>query len=196
MTAVSSCLEAQSNKISPVYLKNSGEFLKIYLQDKYAGVLASPVLCRLLKDFSIHLKSTLQALEPESGRARHDKAQTRSRECPIRIIVYGLENEKGHVGQVLSDAGMFLQHPSSTDCSSHVKYCNPHYLLRPGSEMPELQNLSLETESDALVKPDELNDVSRARLQRIFDCADISNTEAPFGVVRSVRLRSELMQLV
>ena len=192
---ISSYAEVQTNKVSPAYLKHSGGLSQIFLQDsnRYAGILALPVPCRLAKDYNVHLKSTLYASEPEPGRGRGERLKSRSKECPFRVIVYGLEKEKGLVGSVLSDARIFLQHPSAADCSGHVEYRNPHYLLRPSSAMPDLESLSLETRRDDPAESDELSDVARGRLQGIFDCVDTRDIESPRGVIGSGRLRSKLM---
>lgn len=47
------------------------------------------------------------------------------------------------IGVILSDDGLYLQHPSPAQYGLELEYHNPHYLVRPGSEMPKLEELSL-----------------------------------------------------
>ncbi|KAL1967715.1 hypothetical protein VTN77DRAFT_2972 [Rasamsonia byssochlamydoides] len=55
----------------------------------------------------------------------------------VDITIYGPARHRDHIGNVLSDAGLYLQHPRC--CSNHVKYDNPHYLVLPRSSKPVLQ---------------------------------------------------------
>lgn len=50
------------------------------------------------------------------------------------INVYGSKRVSGTVASVLDAAGIYLQHPFSTDLG--VPYFNPHILIRPGGDHP------------------------------------------------------------
>lgn len=50
------------------------------------------------------------------------------------INVYGSEQVSGTVATVFDAAGIYLQHPFSTDLV--VPYSNPHILIRPGGNHP------------------------------------------------------------
>ena len=133
---------------------------------------------------------------PPPNKASSKQKALGSRECSVRIVIYGLEKEKLNVGRLLSEANIFLQHPSAAECRNGIKYCNPHYLLRPGSTMPQLGNLSLSDDPESSLKHDELDEVDMARLLRIFDCADIDGSRVSTAAKPSPRLRSTLMRSV
>ncbi|KAH8158333.1 hypothetical protein CIB48_g9915 [Xylaria polymorpha] len=57
-------------------------------------------------------------------------------------------HDKETAGRLLSDAGIFLQHPSAAEMIPEVRYDNPHYLVRPGTEMPILEQLHLDDITD------------------------------------------------
>ena len=191
-TSVSSYSNTQRTKATPVNVKASGDILKLYFQDsnKYAGIVTLPVLCKLLQDFTVQLKATLMSSESRGSRKQKAKPV---KEHSLHIIVYGIENEKSAVGSLLSDAGLFFQHPSTTECAGQIRYCNPHYLLRPGSDMPKLEDLSLTTDVRSSRQLEQLDEVNMARLLRIFDCADVDGSQIFVSVDPSPRLRSRLM---
>ena len=176
-------------------IKASGDILKLYFQDsnKYAGIVTLPILCKLLQDFTVQLKATLMSSEsrPNVG-SRKQKAKP-VKEYSLHIVVYGIESERSAVGSLLSGADLFFQHPSAAECPRHVRYCNPHYLLRPGSEMPKLEDLSLTTDVRSSRQLEQLDEVNMARLLRIFDCADVDGSQISVSVDPSSRLRSRLM---
>ena len=51
------------------------------------------------------------------------------------INVFGSTKLSRIIGHVLDNAGIFLQHPQTSDLV--VPYLNPHYLVRPGGRHPE-----------------------------------------------------------
>ena len=194
-TSVSSYSNSQNAKTALVNTKASGDILKLYFQDsnKYAGIITLPVLCKLLQDFTVQLKTTLMLSESRSKREFSKRKVKPAKEYSARIIVYGIEDEMSAVGSLLSDADLFLQHPSITECARHIRYCNPHYLLRPGSEMPKLEDLSLTTDARSPRQHEQLDEVNTARLLRIFDCADVDGSQVSVSVEPSPRLQSRLM---
>lgn len=114
-------------------------------------------------------------------------------ERSVRIVIYGLVAEKKEVGAVLSDAGLYFQHPLPTEYDGKLPYINPHYLLRPGSQMPSLEGLSISGPEGSKVV-DLLDDVSKGRLMRIFDMAQ--GPESPLQITPSPRLKSTLKRYV
>ncbi|KAI1212576.1 uncharacterized protein F4807DRAFT_413556, partial [Annulohypoxylon truncatum] len=52
-----------------------------------------------------------------------------------------------------------------------VKYENPHYLLRPGAEMPELEHLYLDIVDDCRTKTESVDEISKSRFLQIFETA-------------------------
>jgi hypothetical protein len=61
----------------------------------------------------------------------------------IRITVYGFVLQKAAVGDGVSHAGLYIQHPFGGEYDSTVSYPNPHFFFRPGASMPEPENLAL-----------------------------------------------------
>jgi hypothetical protein len=181
----------------PVSIAAYGDMLKLFFQDskKYAGLLNSPALSVLLENRHIQLDATLIAPPDKknqgSKKVREQKTSS-PRECPVRIIVYGLASERIAVGNILSDADLYLQHPSPCEYDRHVEYINPHYLLRPGSQMPELEDLSINSASGAQKPSEPLDEVNRSRFIRIFDLAN--EVGGPLTVKPSHRLRSILQE--
>ncbi len=181
----------------PVSIAAYGDMLKLSFQDsnKYAGLLNSPALSVLLENRHIQLNATLMAPHDEKGqgskKAKEKKTCSR-RECPVRIIVYGLASERVAVGNILSGAEVYLQHPSPCEYDRHVEYINPHYLLRPGSRMPELEELSINSGTGAQKASESLDEVNRSRFIRIFDLAN--EVGGPLTVKPSHRLRSTLQE--
>lgn len=196
-TAMSSFTGSSGMKQAPVKIAAYGDMLKLSFQDsdKYAGLVTSSALLTLLKDKCIQLNATLMAphgnLDPGSKNSKVHKTAS-SRECPVRIIVYGLASERYAVGNLLSEDGLYLQHPSLSEYDKNVKYINPHYLLRPGAQMPDLEQLSINPDSGVEKPSESLDEVNKSRLIRIFDLAN--EVGGPLTVKPSRRLRSTLQE--
>lgn len=97
----------------PVSIAAYGDMLKLSFQDsnKYAGLINSPALSVLLKDWCIQLNATLMAPHDKQDQAsKKTKSQQTClpQECFVRIIVYGLASERVAVGILLSDAGLYI----------------------------------------------------------------------------------------
>ncbi|GAB1319449.1 hypothetical protein MFIFM68171_09659 [Madurella fahalii] len=179
---------------APINVSVYGKMLKFTFQDsgKYAGILNSPVLSCLLDDFKVRFSARL--LPPERGSEPEPRKQKlrSSKCCPVRIVIYGMRGDEKVIGSKLSDASLFLQHPAAHECNDNIKYSNPHYLVRPGSEMPKLEELSLTTSDPSSSQVDRLDDISLSRLLRIFDFAE-PGTGVSVTAVPSPRLSSTLM---
>jgi hypothetical protein len=194
--ALSSFSGDQGTYAVPVKLKPSGDILKLYFQDsnKYAGLVALPALCTLLEKFLVKFSATLvtSPSKPSRTAVKNNKNCFMSHQCSVRIIVYGLKNEKSAVGELLSNAGLCFQHPSRTECETDVEYCNPHYLVRPGSQMPALEELSISSDTRIKTASETLGEVEKGKLLRVFDSA--GDFGIPSQITASLRLRSILKE--
>ena len=95
------------------------------------------------------------------------------------------------MGNLLSDAGSFLQQPSASECDTTVEYFNPHYLTRPGARMPTLNDSVGVLEEAGMTEI--LDEVNKNQLMQIFDHAD-ANDYLPSQIIPSPRLRSTLRE--
>jgi hypothetical protein len=180
----------------PLDVETFGQFIKLTVQNtkKYAGMLNYSVLCVLLKDFNVRLSATLISSESRRNEKSNNQKAKSGKTHAVRIVVCGTGKEKSAIADLLSDADLFLQHPTDAECGRHRRYVNPHYLLRPGTEMPRLEQLSLMSDTEPSVQSDKSNEVDRARLWRIFDSADPEVSGAMATTEPSPRLRSTLMR--
>jgi hypothetical protein len=194
--ALSSFTGDQGSYIAPVKIRPCRDILKLYFQDsnKYAGLLALPALCRLLDKFLVKLSATLIASrsKPSPTTVRNTKNRFASHECSVRIIVYGLKSEKSAVSELLSNATLYLQHPSAMECETDAEYCNPHYLVRPGCQLPVLDEMSISSDTRTSKASETLDEAEKSRLLRVFD------STGDFGVASEItaspRLRSTLKE--
>jgi len=195
-TLVSSISNAQGVSIVPVDVDIFGNFIKLTVQNtkKYAGMLNYPVLCVLLKEFNVGLSVTLTSSDSRMDEKSDNQKAKPDKKFEVRIAVYGIEKEKLVIANLLSDAELFLQHPTNAECGRHRKYVNPHYLLRPGTNMPRLEQLPLMAGARSSIQPEKSDEVELARLSRIFDCAEPEVSEALVTTEPSPRLRSTLMR--
>ena len=95
------------------------------------------------------------------------------------------------MGNLLSDAGSFLQQPSASECDTTVEYFNPHFLIRPGARMPALSD-SVEFLEDAGMA-EVLDEVNKYQLMQIFDHAD-ANDYVLSQLIPSSRLNCTLRE--
>ena len=172
--------------------------MKLNFQDsgKYAGIITTPVLGKILEEYRVKFVATLVASRSESRQRRTQakvKNSSRDPECSVRIVIYGLKGEESTVGTILSEAGLYFQQPSPVECDNNVEYSNPHYLVRPGSSMPKLDGLSISSDPHNLSTTEKLDEVDQSQLMRIFDLA--SDDVQP-RVTPSPRLRSSLKEYV
>lgn len=192
--ALSSFDGDQGTNTAPVKIKPCGDILKLYIQDsnKYAGLVLLPALCTLLDKFLVKLSATLitSPSKPSPTTPRTNKNRFVSHGCSVRIVVYGLKSEKAAVGELLSNAALYFQHPSATECETDIEYCNPHYLVRPGCQFPVLEDLSISSNTRVNTAPGVLDEVEKGKLLQLFD------STGDFGVALQItasqRLRSTL----
>ncbi|KAH6876382.1 SNF2 family N-terminal domain-containing protein [Thelonectria olida] len=177
----------------PINMQPHGDFLKLYTSDtgKYAGIVTDPTLSRLLAKHSVKLSTFLIAPQSSKEKEKGKASRLPDPQCSLRVVVYGTMGERSEVGRLLSDAGLYLQHPSPEEVElEHVEYFNPHYLLRPGSQMPRLEDLTISGEDSTTASA--LNETTKIQLMSIFDTAGdlgIKPTTDP-----SPRIRSRLKQ--
>jgi hypothetical protein len=192
--ALSSFTGDQGSYIAPVKIRPCRDVLKLYFKDsnKYAGLLALPALCRLLDSFLVELNATLITSPSKSSSTTVKKTKNHfaSHDCSVRIIVYGFKSERSAVGELLSQASLYLQHPSATECEIDAEYCNPHYLVRPGCQLPVLKELSIPSDIHATKASETLDEATKCKLSRVFDSTDDFGVAAQ--IIASPRLRSTL----
>lgn len=187
----------------PVDLKPLGRNFLLYCQNssKYAGILSDYRLVnarcqlRLRLDATLFISEIMATTGINKPKIRKQTPTEAAREYSLRIVIHGLLDDKETVGDLLSDAGYFLQHPHATDLMPTVDYDNPHYLCRPGAEMPKLEHLSLDSADDDHTQTEVGNEINKSRFLKIIETA-----EADAGAVTGVntspssRLRSPLMR--
>lgn len=201
---MSSFTQEGGTRCIPVDLKTFGPYFIIRAQASgtHAGILDNSQLLKILGQLPLRLDATL--LIPEmKGAERSLRAKSRNHDSTtlvekyrLRIAVHGFRIDKESIGKLLSDAGFFLQHPSAAELLPDVEYDNPHYLLRPGANMPRMEDLSMEIDGD-VPSEDRLEDEARSsNLLRIFESAALAadgGQMAHLKATPSPRLRTVLM---
>ncbi|CVL12338.1 related to helicase-like transcription factor protein [Fusarium proliferatum] len=92
----------------------------------------------------------------------------------LRVIVLSHIEEAAEIGTLLSNNDLFLQHPSPRDIEYfelEMEYFNPHYLVTPGSRMPQLEDLAIEYSESASNAAFALDHQKKVQLISIFDAA-------------------------
>ncbi|RMJ16006.1 hypothetical protein CDV36_004313 [Fusarium kuroshium] len=182
-----------------VDMRPCGTLVKLYTLDssKYAGIVPEPALLTLLAMPSVKINASMIAPEPHSSKGKGKRTDSSmeqpSLELTLRIIVYGAMRDRTNIGNLLSSAGLYFQQPSPRDAQQldlDAEYFNPHYLVRPGCQMPRLEDLAIT--SDDSTPTACLDEAAKGQLMGIFDLAGdlaIKPTTRP-----SPRLRSKLKQ--
>ncbi|GIJ99468.1 hypothetical protein Aspvir_001600 [Aspergillus viridinutans] len=186
-TAASTFKGEGGKNSAEVNIEPFGNVLKLSFKDsgKYAGIVSMAVLVTLLEQHTVKLAGTLFA--------PNDPKDTNSRPgAVIRIVLYGRGDEKEAVGACLSEAGVYLQHPRITEYDHRMPYANPQFLIRPGSEMPKLEDLVLSDDEKHLQSSESLTTGEKSEIMRIFDSANTAN--GPYHARSSPRLASTLKE--
>jgi hypothetical protein len=183
--------------VTPVTLNPLGDVMKLSFQDsrKYAGILALSALCKLQEEFNIDYTANMMASgsrKDQPTASGKTKKPNSVHDCSVRIVVYGAKSEGTSVGRLLSDSGLYLQHPLAAEPHKHVNYWNPHYLLRPGSQMPKLEALSISLDVNNVTSTDSLDETHKSRFMQIFDSANGPNNL--LSPIASPRLKSILKE--
>jgi hypothetical protein len=199
-TATSSFKGRDGMKEVPVDVTLFEHRLKLSFQDtgKYAGIMKNEAISRLLSElcatFAAKLIAPVVAKKPFS-KSRNFKT-TFPQDCAVRLVVYGFMADQNAIGDILGAAGLYLQHPSSTEYDGLIPYHNPHYLLSPGSQMPAVDMLARDM-SDAVIEKSILDESTKWRLMTLFDeTGDEGMQRMAASLKPSPRLRSTLQQYV
>ncbi|QYT04363.1 hypothetical protein H0G86_011272 [Trichoderma simmonsii] len=160
---------------------------------RYAGIINNATLAKILREFTI--KPDAKLVTSTNSKKKTSKKEVESFrspvDCPVRIVLYGLATNAYTIGGILGDAGIYFQHPSPSEYDSSMPYCNPHYLLRPGSQLPTLEEDSA-TRCDWKVESDLLNASNKGRFMRLFD--EASEIILRTSIEPSSRLKSTLKE--
>lgn len=200
---VSSFTQENGARFIPVNLKPFGDIFKLQTQNSgtYAGILSESRLVNTLNQFSLRLDATLLISEVRDikgavkSKSRAKTPAKIAREYTIRITIHGLRHDKEAIGNLLSDAGFFLQHPGDNEVLPGVEYDNPHYLLRPGAEMPRFKDLRLETDDDGSLRSEPEDEIRKSNLLRLFETAEADGGSVTvLNTLPSPRLHSPLMR--
>lgn len=180
-------------------MKSCGNLLSVHYadSDKYLGVLSQPVLCQLLAEYTVHLEGSLIVSTTSShtvkSKSRVKKAKVESN-YSVRILISGLKGDKSAIAVLLSDACLYLQHPSVNELDGRLDYCNPHYLVRPGGQLPKLEELLSDSQGEARQRPNTLDNALKTQFMQIFDTAD--GRDIDWDVQPSKSLKTDLMEYV
>lgn len=192
----SSWTGSQGTKAAPVVLRPFGDVMKLGFQDgKYAGILALPVLCKVKETSNIDYTATLvTSASGKDQRIASAKVKTpgSTHDCSVRILVHGVRSEGRSIGLLLSDAGLYLQHPSAAEIYRNVDYWNPHYLLRPGSQMPKLGSLSISPDTSSAITTKSMDETHQSLFMQVFNSANGSSSLV--NPTPSPRLKSALKE--
>ncbi|KAF4952520.1 hypothetical protein FGADI_6755 [Fusarium gaditjirri] len=177
LKATSSFFKGRPESEATVNLQQCGGILKLRTTDTgtYAGILTDLFPSELLDRSSVKLSSLLAA--PAS----------------LHIIIFSPIEKAKEIGGLLSNHDLFLQHPSPRIIEYFdldAEYFNPHYLVTPGSRMPQMEDLAIEYNDSTSNESLALDDQKKGQLIGIFDTAanlSIRPTTDP-----SSRLRTSL----
>ncbi|VUC36396.1 unnamed protein product [Clonostachys rosea] len=198
VTAVSTFKGGEDMKYAAVNVEPSVNMLKLSFQETggYAGLVKSEILAELLLRNTVKFRATI--FDPGADK-RIIMGKFRSkfalpRDCELRLAVYGSMADSEAIGMALGDSGLYLHHPLPSDLDRGMSYHNPHFLLRPGSEMPNLEALDLgkgdQTPQDPKSENCVIDEYNKAVFMRLFEKATYEDT---FNQVSSSpRLKSTL----
>ncbi|WKT45258.1 Helicase superfamily 1/2, ATP-binding domain [Fusarium oxysporum f. sp. vasinfectum] len=162
LKATSSFFKNRQESEATVNLRQCGAILKLCTADTgaYAGIVTEVFPLELLDRPSVKLSALLTA------------------PAALRIIMFSHIEEAAEIGALLSNNDLFLQHPSPRDIEYfelEAEYFNPHYLITPGSRMPQMEDLAIEY-NDSTSNPSlTLDEQKKGQLMGVFDtAADLS----------------------
>lgn len=180
--------------------------LQLSLQDtgQHAGFFRSTALCQLLEDSKVTLTAKLMApahppTKTQKGGKESKKPATPSKnvqpeQSRLHIVVHGQMSNSHAIGNMLGESGFYLQHPTESELHHMVIYDNPHYLLRPGSELPPLERLSIEEDDGPKRLDMVVGETIKSQFMAMFDGT------GPLGMINgfesSRRLLSPLQEYV
>ncbi|KAF5625484.1 SNF2 family domain protein, partial [Fusarium sp. NRRL 52700] len=138
-----------TQECTPVTIDFEGRLLRVREQNsnRRIAVVVSNALFRLVNEFAVTLTANVCGKKPPVVYTSMKKGQTVSemdgiKFCSLRIVLYGFVLQKDQISAILAQDELFLQHPGKNEFDRNVKYLNPHYLLPPGQNMPEVEKLT------------------------------------------------------
>jgi hypothetical protein len=201
MEATSSVNAKLPSECTPAILSFEGKVVRIHLEgtSTRAAILISDALSRLVQDFSITLTATICGKKARSITIRDEEVKSKTlgpRLCSVRVIVYGILDEKDAVADALSEGGLFLQHPGEAEFDREVKYVNPQYLLPPGENMPPIENLRISrccvARDNTTSIREKLGELDKGRILSIFDSSFNFDARLVETIKPSPRVRTSL----
>ncbi|KAF5627127.1 helicase-like transcription factor [Fusarium sp. NRRL 52700] len=162
MNITSSFFKNRQESEVTVNLRQCGSIMKLTTADTgaYAGIVTDLFPLDLLHRPSMKLSALFTA--PAS----------------LRVIILSHIDETAEIGTILSNNDLFLQHPSPREIEYfdlEMEYLNPHYLVTPGSRMPQLEDLAIEYNDRTSIASLALDDQKKDQLIGVFDTpADLS----------------------
>ncbi|KAF5968446.1 hypothetical protein FBULB1_10725 [Fusarium bulbicola] len=162
LQATSSFFKNRQELEATVNLRECGGIMKLSTADTgaYAGIVTDSFPSELLHHPSVKLSALLTA--PTS----------------LCVLIFSLIEESTEMGTLLSNNDLFLQHPSPREIEYfelEMEYFNPHYLVTPGSRMPQLEDLAIEYNDSSSNVALALDEQKKGQLIGIFDtAADLS----------------------
>ncbi|KAJ5175561.1 Helicase C-terminal [Penicillium canariense] len=172
----------------PVDLQVVGDVLKLSggSPKHNVGLLHSQALGKLAHDCKVTLSARCE-------RPKQEKASRMTlghKDTLVKIVIYGLLDETDLVNSILSDGDMFLQHPRQGDTS--VPYRNPQFLVAPGTEMPQIEELDT---GNLLHSTDLDRALDNPWSSEVFQAFDTVDGPATFAAVeQSPRLQTKLKE--
>ncbi|KAK0756595.1 hypothetical protein N5P37_010749 [Trichoderma harzianum] len=194
-TATSSFEGHEGTTHTPVIFEALETKVKLSSQDtqRYAGIINNATLAKIFREFTI--KADAKLVTSTNSRKKTSKKEVKGYrspvDCPVRIVLYGLATDQYTIGHILGNAGFYFQHPLPSEYDSSMQYLNPHYLLRPGSQLPTLEEDSA-TGCGRKVESDLLSTSNKGRFMRLFD--EASDFILRTSIEPSSRLKSTLKE--
>lgn len=167
-----------------------GDILKLFggKANRNVGLLNLPALEKIAREFTVTFSAKCEKEKQNKNKRRSLGYQ----DTPVHIIIYGLHEDMNAIGNTLSEGGLFLQHPTEADTS--VPYRNPQFLMSPGTDMQQIEDLSNSSLS-TLTTMDQCSDEKWA--SEVFQAFETVDGPAEFDPVEpSPRLRTKLKEYV
>ncbi|KGO66086.1 hypothetical protein PEX1_020520 [Penicillium expansum] len=172
----------------PVSIQVFGDVLKMGddKTNRKFGLLHSPALAKLAREFTVTFSAKCETTKEQKGK----RQSLGYKDTPVHIVLYGFCEDMSAVEETLSEGGLFLQHPTEGDAS--VPYRNPQFLMPPGTEMPQIEDLANGSVS-AVTKVDQSFDEKWA--SEVFQAFEGVDGPAEFAPVEpSPRLKTMLKE--
>ncbi|KAJ5826599.1 Helicase C-terminal [Penicillium robsamsonii] len=181
-------LPKETGDFIPVSVQQLGDILKLFggKPNHNVGFLNSLTLGKLAREYTVTFSAKCEKTENPKN-----KRQTLGhKDTLVHIVIYGLSEEMNAVGNLLSEGGLFLQHPSHSDAS--VPYKNPQFLMAPGTEMPRIEDLGNDSSPNMMT----INQcLGKEWANEVFQAFETVDGPAKFAPVESSpRLQTKLKE--